>query len=63
MSRHLLQNTKAELALLRKAHIHEHRNLGERVADQAAQTIGSWRFIIIQSLLVLAWLIWNSWPN
>ncbi|MCB1538495.1 MAG: DUF1003 domain-containing protein [Rhodospirillales bacterium] len=33
--------------------------LGERVSDVVAATVGSWRFIIIQSVLLVFWLILN----
>ena len=33
--------------------------LGERLSDLVAETVGSWRFILIQSGLLLAWLIAN----
>jgi len=32
---------------------------GQRVADYVAATMGGWRFIIIQSLLLVVWLILN----
>ena len=35
--------------------------LGERVADSAAGIVGSWRFIIIQSILVVIWVGFNVW--
>src|SRR5438105_908309 len=35
--------------------------LGERVADSAARVVGSWRFIIIQSILVAIWVAFNLW--
>jgi uncharacterized membrane protein len=35
--------------------------LGERVADSAAGIVGSWRFIIIQSILVAIWVGFNVW--
>ena len=34
-------------------------NIGQRIADKAAKEIGSWRFIVIQSFLVLVWLTLN----
>jgi uncharacterized membrane protein len=39
--------------------------LGQRIADGVAATMGSWRFIIIQSCILTAWLILNSvaWIN
>lgn len=43
----------------------ERMTIGQRVADKVASTVGSWRFIIIMSILLLAWLILNSvaWIN
>jgi uncharacterized membrane protein len=35
------------------------RSMGERVADLVALTVGSWRFIIIQSLLLALWIVLN----
>lgn len=42
---------------------HAPLTLGERVADGAANAIGSWAFIVIQTLCVIAWIAWNVWPN
>jgi len=33
--------------------------LGQLVADKVAATMGSWNFIIIQSLILLAWIVLN----
>ena len=33
--------------------------VGQRVADTVASTVGSWRFIITQSIVLLAWLVFN----
>jgi uncharacterized membrane protein len=33
--------------------------VGQRVADRVADTIGSWRFIIIQSVLLAVWITLN----
>jgi uncharacterized membrane protein len=33
--------------------------LGERVADRFAEIMGSWRFIIIQSILLAIWVTFN----
>lgn len=33
--------------------------LGQRVADKVAATMGSWTFIILQSIILLAWIILN----
>ncbi len=33
--------------------------VGQVIADKVASTMGSWRFIIIQSAILLAWIILN----
>jgi uncharacterized membrane protein len=33
--------------------------MGQRIADKVASTMGSWNFIIIQSALLLLWIILN----
>lgn len=38
----------------------EKLTVGQKVADSVASTVGSWRFIIIQSIILLLWLILNS---
>lgn len=35
-------------------------SLGERAADAVAAAVGSWRFILIQSTLLAAWLLYNA---
>ncbi|MBV9841602.1 MAG: DUF1003 domain-containing protein [Sphingomonadaceae bacterium] len=37
----------------------EHLTLGQRVADTVAATMGSWGFIIIQSLVLFVWIVLN----
>ena len=37
----------------------EHLSPGQRIADRVAETMGSWTFIIIQSTILLAWIILN----
>jgi len=32
---------------------------GQRIADTVAATMGSWKFIIIQSVILLAWIVLN----
>ena len=32
----------------------------QRTADAVARTIGSWRFIVIQSILIGIWIYWNT---
>ena len=38
----------------------ERMTVGQRIADGVAATMGSWRFIIIQSCILAAWLVLNS---
>jgi uncharacterized membrane protein len=33
---------------------------GQRVADAVARNVGSWRFIIIQSVILAAWIVANA---
>ncbi len=33
--------------------------LGQKVADKVADTVGSWPFIIIQSIILVCWLLLN----
>jgi uncharacterized membrane protein len=39
---------------------HDEATLGERVADRAAAGIGSWWFLIIQSILIAIWVALNT---
>ena len=39
---------------------YEQASRGERIADQVAAVIGSWTFIIVQSILLLIWIYINS---
>src|SRR5437879_13582652 len=39
---------------------HEHATFGEQLADGIASFIGSWRFLIIQTALVVTWVTINS---
>lgn len=36
-----------------------HMPFGAKIADWVAQTVGSWRFIIIQSVILALWIILN----
>ncbi|HEX9475787.1 MAG TPA: DUF1003 domain-containing protein [Candidatus Dormibacteraeota bacterium] len=40
---------------------YEEATAGERLADQVAAVLGSWPFIIGQSILMLAWVYFNVW--
>lgn len=37
----------------------EQLTMGQKVADKVASTVGSWRFIIIQSVILLLWITLN----
>nr|HET6904846.1 DUF1003 domain-containing protein [Ktedonobacteraceae bacterium] len=37
----------------------EELTVGQKVADRVASTVGSWRFIIIQSCILLLWIVLN----
>src|SRR5215472_7069813 len=50
----------AYLSVINKAH-YDQATFGERLADRIAAGIGSWRFLIIQSILVSGWVISNIW--
>jgi uncharacterized membrane protein len=43
----------------------EQLTLGQRSADWVANTMGSWKFIVIQSIVLTAWIILNviAWVN
>lgn len=41
--------------------IHTSRRIGERIADLVVGGMGSWRFIIIQSIIVALWIAANLW--
>jgi uncharacterized membrane protein len=34
--------------------------VGQKISDVVAKTVGSWKFIIIQSMCILAWIGYNS---
>jgi uncharacterized membrane protein len=39
---------------------HDEATMGEKLADGIASFIGSWRFLIIQTVLVASWVLMNS---
>ena len=38
----------------------EQMTMGQKIADKVAATVGSWRFIIVQSCVLAIWLVLNS---
>jgi len=43
-----------------KAHA-ESLTVGQQIADSVANIMGSWRFIIIQTIIVMVWIVSNVW--
>jgi uncharacterized membrane protein len=41
-------------------HFGGQRTFGERIADRVAGRVGSWPFIIVQSVLLAAWIVANG---
>jgi uncharacterized membrane protein len=56
-------NTSQEQNIHHKKNWHEkdadNRTFGDRIADRVAEGMGSWRFIIIQTIFVIFWMIGN----
>lgn len=40
--------------------IHGGKSFADQAADAVAATVGSWRFILVQSTLLVGWLVFNS---
>lgn len=38
---------------------HNHLGVGQRSADMVADAVGSWKFLIIQSIILIIWMILN----
>ncbi len=70
--KHLTRKQLSELAQLRPTFAHDHppvRNVneemekrltvGQRTADSVANSMGSWRFILIQSGMLTVWILLN----
>lgn len=36
---------------------------GQKISDKVAKTVGSWKFIIIQSICIFGWITYNSVNN
>jgi uncharacterized membrane protein len=66
---HLLRNEERKLltelrAIRRKRRAHDPSDAvrpttGQRIADTVAATMGSWRFIIVQTTILLVWIVLN----
>jgi uncharacterized membrane protein len=50
-----------------EAEFDNHRSFGERLADLVAAAVGSWTFLIIQTVMLLVWMVlnllawWEQW--
>lgn len=44
---------------MNRDHIHRPGSLGAAVADKVVTAMGSWGFIIIQTAIVLCWILYN----
>ena len=58
--RHLRQAIARARARRRSPGPSRRPSLGERLADAVAATVGSWRFIVVQSLLLGSWIVGNA---
>jgi len=56
----LLEQMRAAARERRKPHEPKPDGFAQRAADGVAALVGSWRFVLIQSALLIAWLIFNS---
>lgn len=58
--RRLLDELRTLRRTLRKSRTHEHGlTTGQKIADTVATTMGSWKFIIIQSGILFIWIVLN----
>jgi uncharacterized membrane protein len=55
----LAQLRAARRSRAEKKNAEDQMTLGDRVADKVAATMGSWPFIIIQSLILAVWIVLN----
>ena len=56
---HELRSLRRSQRQVGAAEIRKPLTLGQRVADQVAATMGAWRFIIIQTTVLIVWIILN----
>ncbi len=55
-----LEARRAAALMRRQQALHGGKTFADRAADTVAATVGSWRFIVIQSTLLIGWLVFNS---
>ena len=56
---HSLRDARRRRRKDREAQRQSGLSMGERVSDSVASTVGSWRFIITQSIILLIWMVLN----
>ena len=56
---HSLREKHRQRRQQKAAHLAGGLSVGQRVSDAVARTVGSWRFIIIQSVLLSIWMFLN----
>ena len=56
---HKLREGRRRRRQSRAPHVADGLSMGERVSDSVAAVVGSWRFIIIQSVILVIWMILN----
>jgi uncharacterized membrane protein len=56
---HLRATRRAGRATPTQVELVKPLTLGQRVADKVAATMGSWTFIILQSIILLVWIVLN----
>lgn len=44
-----------------RAHIHIPTHRGDKIADAVTSSMGSWPFVIIQTVIVAIWIVLNVW--
>ena len=54
-----LRNLRKNLRTAKADRPEDELTLGQKIADQVAATMGSWPFIIIQSLILAVWIVLN----
>ncbi len=66
MKRHIVKDDEIKLLEeLRASRLHKPKVLGvpptrgQLIADKVAEVVGSWRFIVIQSSLLVLWILFN----
>lgn len=57
--RHRGRSVPAQPPHPRRALIHEHADFGARAADAIAARLGSWHFIIAQTIIIVIWVALN----